>query len=93
MTFKNSKTKYQAREELKRQIEQDRGWYFVTFVREFPAHRPYGFTLFNKPFVLLKNESDCWICYLLPASNEDDNLQLVLFKVKEKEGELWFWYG
>jgi len=85
--------KYLAREEFKRQIKEKQGWYFITFVRELPTHRPYGFTLFNEPFVLFENANDRLVCYSL-ASVEDrdkDKVELQSFKVKEKQGEIWFW--
>lgn len=84
------KVKYQEREKLKQQIAENQGWYFIDFIGNIPAHRPYSFTLSNKPFVLLKDNSDRWICYLLPTSNQDDCLKLALFTAKEKQGGVWF---
>lgn len=84
--------KSSERERLKQQITENKGWYFIDFLGNIPRDRPYGFTLFNQPFVLLKDQSDRWICYSLPTLN-DDNLKLTLFTVKEKEGEVWFWKG
>lgn len=95
MTFCDRQNKYLAREELKQQIKEKQGWYFITFFRELPTHRPYGFTSFNEPFVLFKNANYRLVCYSL-ASVEDiekDKVELQSFKVKEKQGEIWFWRG
>lgn len=32
-------------------------WYPVTFVRDFDNKRPYGFTLYDEPFVLFRNKA------------------------------------
>ena len=56
--------------QLKEQIKQSKGWYFITSVQDLPNHRPYGFTLYNEPFVLLRNKAGELICYLLPLNNE-----------------------
>ena len=95
MTFGNREPKYLAREKLKRQIKEKQGWYFITFVRELPTHRPYGFTLFNEPFVLFKNANNRLVCYCLVSEDdrEKDEVELQSFKVKEKQGEIWFWRG
>lgn|GEM_PF-3474647 len=90
-SLETTPTKYQERERLKQEIKKNQGWYFIDFIGNIPRHRPYGFTLFNKPFVLWKDSSKKWSCYSLPISN--DNLELTLFTVKEKEGEVWFWKG
>ncbi|MGD1920551.1 MAG: hypothetical protein ACFCAD_17695 [Pleurocapsa sp.] len=81
--------KYLVREKLKQQIAENQGWYFIDFLGNIPRHRPYGFTLFAKQFVLLKDKSDRWVCYSLPTSN--DNFKLTLYTVRVKEGEVWFW--
>ena len=67
--------KYQETERLKQEIAEDSGWYFIDFISNIPCHRPYGFTLFNQPFVLFKDRSDRWVCYSLPTSHKDDNLK------------------
>ena len=91
------------REELKQQIESDRGWYFITFIRELPSNRPYGFTLFNEPFVLFKNKKNNWVCYsllLLSETKKDDRVEMPparederSLEVVEKQGEIWFYRG
>ena len=83
--------KYSERKRLKQQIAENNDWYFIDFLGNIFRHRPYSFALFNLPFVLLKDKNNGWICYSLPTSK--DNLELTLFKVKEKEGEVWFWKG
>ena len=95
MKFDDRKHKYLVREELKQQIKEKQGWYFITFVRELPTHRPYGFTLFDEPFVLFKNANDRLVCYSLASieDREKDKVELQSFKVKEKQGEIWFWRG
>ena len=88
------KAKYLRREELKQQAKERQGWYFITFERELAGDRPYGFTLFNEPFVLFKNQNDKLVCCLLPSCNENDsNVTISLFKVVAKQGEVWFWRG
>ncbi|WP_036483601.1 hypothetical protein [Myxosarcina sp. GI1] len=85
--------KYSSREELKQQIERDKGWYFITFVGNLPHNRPYGFTLHNKHFVLLKNKHE-FRCYLLPLNeNNADNVCVMAFPVVEKQGCIWFWHS
>ena len=83
-------TKYSIREQLKQQIERDRGWYFIIRDRELP-NRPFGFTLFGEPFVLLKDANDNLVCYSLALVK--DKVEVRSFKVKEKHGEIWFWRG
>lgn len=90
----NNFDKYLTREELKKQIESDRGWYFITFVRELPSNRPYGFTLFNEPFVLFRDKNDNLVCYLLSSlDRKSDRLEIPSFEVTEKQGEIWFYRG
>ena len=91
---KNNPDKYLTREELKKQIESDRGWYFITFVRELPSNRPYGFSLFNEPFVLFRDKNDNLVCYLLSSlDRKSDRLEIPSFEVIEKQGEIWFYRG
>ena len=90
----NISEKFLKREELKQQIKEKQGWYFITFVCELPRDRPYGFTLFKEPFVLFKDKRDKWTCYLLPSLGEENsNITISPFKVVEKQGEVWFWRG
>ena len=103
MTNHNSKTKYLVKEKLKQQIESDRGWYFITFVRDLPLNRPYGFTLFNEPFVLFKDKKSDWVCYSLSSLSKlrkDDRVEISSTKkdkrsleIVEKQGEIWFYRG
>ena len=96
MMNNNLESKYSTREKLKQQIESDRGWYFITFIRDLPDNRPYGFSLFNEPFVLFKNKKNDLVCYSLsslyetkkdnrvemPPAREDERS----FEVVEKQG-------
>ncbi len=90
----NNSDKYLTRAKLKKQIESDRGWYFITFVRELPSNRPYGFSLFNEPFVLFRDKNDNLVCYLLSSlDRQGDRLEIPSFEVIEKQGEIWFYRG
>ena len=80
--------KYSEREKLKQEIAKNQGWYFIDFLGNIPRHRPYGFTLHDRAYVLFKDKNNSWICYSLPTSK--DNLEVALLTVKEKEGEIWF---
>ena len=103
MTNSNPQDKYLTREELKQQIESDRGWYFVTFIRDLPLDRPYCFTLFNEFFVLFKDKNDNLVCYLLSLLDEakrEERIEMPparenkrSFEVLEKQGEIWFYRG
>lgn len=96
MTNNNLESKYLTREKLKQQIESDRGWYFVTFIRNLPSNRPYGFSLFNEPFVLFKDKKNNLVCYSLSSLYETKKDDLVVtrsFEVMEKQGEIWFYRG
>ena len=80
--------------EKEQPIKQDKGWYFITFVQDFPHNRPYGFTLYNEPFVLLRNKDGKFVCYLLPLYNDTkitNSVCLKSFPVVEKKGMIWFW--
>ena len=81
------------REELKRQIEQNKGWYFITFVDDLPRDRPYGFTIYKASFILLKHKSGQLSCYMLSIDEKElGNASLTSFKAVEKQGGIWFWY-
>ena len=80
--------------QLKEQIKQSKGWYFITSVQDLPNHRPYGFNLYNESFVLLRNKAGKLICYLLPLYDETKNFDIAcveLFAVVEKQEMIWFW--
>lgn len=70
MTNNNFESKYSLRKKLKQQIERDRGWHFITFIRDFPSNRPYGFSLFGEPFVLFKDKQNDLVCYSLSLPYE-----------------------
>ncbi|MGL5938915.1 MAG: hypothetical protein ACRC2S_00790 [Waterburya sp.] len=96
MTSNNRKIQHLKREELKQQIEENQGWYFITSVRELPRDRPYGFTLYNEPFVLFRDKDENLLCYLLSSLFEierHDKLEILLFPVVEEQGMIWFWRG
>ena len=93
MKINRQQSKNLIQAELKQQIEQNKGWYFITLVRDFPQHRPYGFTINGRPFVLLTNTGK-YICYLLPIVNECNicnKLELQSFPVIEQQGIIWLW--
>ena len=90
----NKRTKSIIQAGLKEQIKQSKGWYFITFVQDLPNARPYGFTLYDEPFVLLRTKSGKLICYLLPLHDEAkniDNARLTSFFVVERQGMIWLW--
>ncbi|MFM2310966.1 MAG: hypothetical protein RLZZ04_242 [Cyanobacteriota bacterium] len=103
MTNNNFESEYSTREKLKEQIESDRGWYFVTFIRDLPDNRPYGFSLFNEPFVLFKDQENNLVCYSLSSLHEtkkDNRVEMPparedkrSFEAVEKQGEIWFYRG
>ena len=54
--------------------------------------RPYGFTLFNEPFVLFKDKNNKRTYFLLPSLEEENNdVTISPFKIVEKQGLIWFW--
>lgn len=97
MIFEDREAKYSTREKLKQEIKENQGWYFITFVRDLPIHRPYGFTLFNEPFVLFKDKNTHLVCYSLASINSEkdnkDNVELQSFKVEKRQDEIWVWHG
>lgn len=96
MTNNNFESKYSTREKLKQQIESDRGWYFVTLIRDLPSTRPYGFSLFNEPFVLFRDQKNDLVCYSLSSLHETkkgDRVEMRSFEVMKKQGEIWFYRG
>ncbi|MGL6344765.1 MAG: hypothetical protein ACRC80_37140 [Waterburya sp.] len=96
MTSNSRKIEHLKREELKQQIKDNQGWYFITSVRELPRDRPYGFTLYNEPFVLFRDKDENLLCYLLSSLfdiERHDKLEILLFPVVEEQGMIWFWRG
>lgn len=95
MSIYRQKIENLTRAELKQQIKQNQGWYFITFVRDLPHNRPYGFTLYDQPFVLLRNKTGKLFCYLLLLADEinsDRDFGFQSFPVVEKQQMIWFWY-
>lgn len=95
MTNNYFENKYSTKEKLKQQIESDRGWYFITFVRELPSNRPYGFTLFNEPFVLFEDVNKNLVCCSLASEKKrgDDRVEVRIFTVVKKQGGIWLLRG
>ena len=90
----NNERKQLIQAKLKQQIKQSKGWYFITFVKNLPNYRPYGFTLYDEPFVLTRNKAGELACYLLPLQvkfNNIENTCVKLFPVVENQGMIWFW--
>jgi phenylpropionate dioxygenase-like ring-hydroxylating dioxygenase large terminal subunit len=48
--------------EKEKQFDWKNCWYPITFIQDFPSNRPYGFTLYDEPFVLFKNKSGKLAC-------------------------------
>ena len=48
--------------EKPQQFDWKNCWYPITFVRDFPNQHPYGFTLYDEPFVLFKNKAGKLAC-------------------------------
>lgn len=44
------------------QLDWKNCWYPITFVQDFPKSRPYGFTLYDEPFVLFVNKQGKLVC-------------------------------
>ena len=96
MTFSNNKTKIINTPDTQQQFDWKNCWYPIAFARDIPGNRPYGFTLYDVPFVLLKNTDEKFICYLLPLYDEKKNTNSISVKscpVVNKKGMIWFWTG
>ncbi len=37
-------------------------WYPICFVQDLPQNRPYGFSLYDEPFVLFRNQEGIFVC-------------------------------
>ncbi|MDJ0660406.1 MAG: Rieske 2Fe-2S domain-containing protein [Crocosphaera sp.] len=48
--------------EIENQFNWKECWYPVTFVKDLPKDRPYGFSLYDKPLVLFRNKEETLIC-------------------------------
>ncbi|MDF5709425.1 MAG: Rieske 2Fe-2S domain-containing protein [Nostoc sp. S4] len=48
--------------EEKQEFNWRQCWYPVTFVQDFPANRPYSFSLYDEPLVLFKDQNGQLIC-------------------------------
>ena len=57
MTLTSDKTETISTPDIQPQLDWQNCWYPVTFVRDFSAQRPYGFTLYDEPFVLFKDRA------------------------------------
>ena len=70
MTLNHQEIKHLTQAKLKQKIKQNKGWYFITLVQDLPNNRPYGFTLYNEPFVLLRTKNGGLVCYILLLDDE-----------------------
>jgi phenylpropionate dioxygenase-like ring-hydroxylating dioxygenase large terminal subunit len=96
LNHKKIETKNLTQPEKEQQIKQNKGWYFITFVQNLPNNRPYGFTLYDEPFVLLRDKHRKLVCYLLPLDDDTkipNSVCVKSFPVVEKQGIIWFWRG
>ncbi len=48
--------------DTQQQFDAQNCWYPITFVRDFPSNRPYGFTLYDEPFVLFRERAEKLAC-------------------------------
>ena len=62
MTIIPNQTKTISTLDTQPQLDWQNCWYPVTFVRDFAAQRPYGFTLYDEPFVLFKDKAGKLAC-------------------------------
>lgn len=96
MTLNRQTIKHLTQAKLKQQIKQNKGWYFISLVQDLPKNRPYGFTLYDEPFVLLRNKDGKLVCYIILLYDEvkiPNNARIKSFPVVEKQGMIWFWRG
>ncbi len=54
MTLTSNKIESLPTPDTQQQFDGENCWYPITFVRDFPRNRPYGFTLYDEPFVLFR---------------------------------------
>ncbi len=57
-----SKIESLATLDTQQQFDAQNCWYPITFVRDFPSNRPYGFTLYDEPFVLFRERAGKLAC-------------------------------
>ncbi|MDJ0633419.1 MAG: hypothetical protein QNJ34_09545 [Xenococcaceae cyanobacterium MO_188.B29] len=96
MTLNDQEIKHLTQAKLKQKIKQNKGWYFITLVQDLPNNRPYGFTLYDEPFVLLRTKNGGLVCYILLLDDEakiPNDASVKACPVVEKEGMIWFWRG
>ena len=62
MTLTPDKTETISTPDTQPQLDWQNCWYPVTFVRDFSAQHPYGFTLYDEPFVLFKDRAGKLAC-------------------------------
>ena len=61
-TLNKIETKDLIQPDSKQQFDGKKCWYPITFVQDFPNHHPYGFTLYDEPFVLFRDRSGKLAC-------------------------------
>ena len=48
--------------DTQQQFDAQNCWYPITFVQDLPSNRPYGFTLYDEPFVLFRERAGKLAC-------------------------------
>ena len=62
MTLTSNKIETLPTPDTQQQFDGKNCWYPITFVRDFPRNRPYGFTLYDEPFVLFRDRAEKLAC-------------------------------
>ena len=62
MALTSNKTESLPTSDPQQQFDWKNCWYPITFVRDFPRNRPYGFTLYDEPFVLFRDQDGKLAC-------------------------------
>ena len=62
LTSDNPEAKSLIESEQKEIFNWKNCWYPITFVQDFASDRPYGFTLYNEPFVLFRDTTEKLAC-------------------------------
>ena len=62
MTLLSNETETLSNSDSQQQFDWKNCWYPITFVRDFNHNRPYGFTLYDEPFVLFRDRTGKLAC-------------------------------
>ena len=62
LTPNNTKIQKSIESEQEETFNWKNCWYPITFVRDFSNNRPYGFTLYDEPFVLFRDKAGKLAC-------------------------------